>query len=234
MRLHMAWGIPVGTCLLRSSLTAPLPLFLIPNYKQGMFVSGSSQVAMALGACLAVKSGLLSAFVIDVSGSEVTERSNMNMERVELSDGRWALTTSADKINWKQLPVGAWTEHLIYFPVFESFSVLFIYLFYMFSIFTLSHLCRVRSFWEMEGNSGVGQLCTLSTRADLTSLLNDWTLTEGWMHRTWWQFSFRKQEDCLIHINFEATQEKIDTVFFFFKVFSRQACFCIHYWRLQS
>lgn len=112
---HMAWGIPVGTCLLRSSLTAPLPLFSPPNYKQGMFASWSSQVATALGTCLAVKSELLSAFVIDVSGSEVTPRSNMNMERFELSDGRRALTTSADKINWKQLPMGVWTERVICF-----------------------------------------------------------------------------------------------------------------------
>lgn len=159
---HMAWGIPVGTCLLRSSLTAPLPLFSPPNYKQGMFASGSSQVATALGTCLAVKSGLLSAFVIDVSGSEVTPRSNMNMERFELSDGRWALTTSADKINWKQLPMGVWTEHVLCF--------LFLFLFFwwgVFSIFTLSHLCRVRLFQEMGEIAGymqsVGQLCTLSS-----------------------------------------------------------------------
>lgn len=99
-----------------SAASASLP----PNYKQGMFVSGSSQVTVALGACLAVKSGPLSAFVIDVSGSEVTARSNMNMERFELSDGRWALTTSADKINWKQLPTGVWTEHIMCFLFFGS------------------------------------------------------------------------------------------------------------------
>lgn len=98
--------------------------FLLPNYKQGMFASGSSQVTIALGACLAVKSELLPACVIDVSGSEVTPRSNMNMEWVELSDGRWDLTTSADKINWKQLPIGAWAEHVRNF-LFLSFFFFF-------------------------------------------------------------------------------------------------------------
>lgn len=116
VRLHMAWDIPVGTCLLWSSLTAPLPIFSFPITSRGMFVSGSSQVTVALGACFAVKSGLLSAFVIDVSWSEVTPGSNMNMERFELSDGSWALTTSTDKINWKQLPMGVWTEHVMWFP----------------------------------------------------------------------------------------------------------------------
>lgn len=57
------------------------------------------QVTVDLGACLAVKSGLPSALVIDVSGSEATLGSNMNMERFELSDGGCALTTSTDKIN---------------------------------------------------------------------------------------------------------------------------------------
>lgn len=113
--------------------------FLLPNYKQGMFASGSSQVTTALGACLAVKSGLLSACVIDVSGSEVTPRSNMNMEWVELSDGRWDLTTSADKINWKQLPIGAWTEHVMNF-LFLSFFFFFKKSVLPFHPLTLTHI----------------------------------------------------------------------------------------------
>lgn len=145
----MAWDIPVGTCLLWSSLTAPLPLFSFPITSRGMFVSGSSQVTVALVTCFAVKSGLLSAFVIDVSWSEVTPGSNMNMERFELSDGGWALTTSADKINWKQLPMGVWTEHVMLFPF------PFFFFFQLFSIFTLSHSCRVRSFQEMKRSSRV-------------------------------------------------------------------------------
>lgn len=207
----VAWGTPVGTCLLSSSLTTPLPLFFLPNYKQGMFVSGSSQVTMALGACLAVKSGLLSAFVIDVSGSEVTQRSNMNMETFELSDGCCALTTSADKINWKLHPMGVRTEHVICFLFFLFIFCLF---FWKCSPSSPSHIHaesgNFKRHREIAGYmQSVGQLCILSTSANLTSLFNGSALAAVSLHRTWQQLSFGKERDFSSHTELQALQEKI-------------------------